>query len=1404
MEMELAQIAMPRPNQKDGHSVWRLECARAVLRISIGLVIFAYVAGRTLVLIAQPTQVSEDRLNRLIAYLSEPPDVSSQTIFVPPPREHLRPMLQAARALNKKDYARASNLLSELLADEEFEDFLIPDPDDATCAVSMRSIAEELMLNIPWDQLDTYRLRFSTTARQALEQAVAAADFDKIASIGEQYFLTPAGWEACLLMGHEQLQQGRPLAAASCFRKLIRYEPARKAHDPHASLMLATSWLMSGNELRAEKVLDELVSRSKINVQQTTIQFLEQAITLPKPTDDKLKWLTELVGRTRLRSSRSVQQWVLVRGNAQRNATSDVGMPLPLAKWEAPTNLDPEMARVVANCQRQMVLSGASTMPSVHPLAAGNVVVMRTFDQMLGIDFETGKRLWSFPPNFAGSLAARDSTTGKHLRQDINAGPFEQRYWRDSVYGQASSDGQLIFVVPQPGFVGEATHQLVLPGGQSVTNPLSRRTFNELKAIDLSRQGAVKWEVGGKTGLDEPELREAFFLGPPLPISGSLYAVCHQSGVIRLVVLDAANGHMLWSQQLASTEAFESFSELELNRLAGATPSFSEGVLVCPTGVGALVAVDVASHSAIWARQYGSGKAAAFMPRARSSDNLIDGLWRDSTITIDQGIVVYSPVDSQELICLDLLNGERLFGDSSEPSIPREDSLFVGCVDSNNIVLIGNHSVRAIALADGSTSWTTSLQTLGSPSGRGYFSSGRYYLPTTLSRILQIDLVTGKVTRNLSTDRILGNLICHRGYVISQSADHLAVYPQDEISWQIVAAAEQSESFPNDAAALKSQLLMQTGDLTGALKYASVAAKANPNPTHYDLLARTAIQAAQELPEETAKIASEFPEEFLAFHATQFRAALIDGFLAKRDFDRASELLLMELVRWSDTPTRELDTITRTTVGSGIAPSKIRIDRFVAARWNTLLEMLNDTERLVAIEKIQSWYANQSERLAEHQYRAARLIGFESLSNDQLELLASRCEAESQSLFADEIWSFLTKVDESPIRANAKLRLAKLLIRSTLFQPAAQVIADLQSNEGHVLLPNGESIAGQIGELASQLPASNLEHPHTWNRGRASISLSRGWYSHVHKDFGNDLPVYPVSMSLFTDDFPKGTRFVRGAKADTVLALDALGKAIYPFSVRHEARTASSDEIDEWDLTPMAIRIANRRGWMAQGDRIASIDLHKSKGAASAITWNVKTNYKDNLTSLEMNVAQLGWSELSPSNYLAPQSVQSTAKVWPSPHGMFFLENDSLVCLDANSGARIWEQPFNNSGNVCFGDDKQVVIWNPIGRQLLLFDARTFDLVSSRDVVADWGMVWKSSGINILFSALTQTAQTVRLFDPATNQVVWQREYPVNSRANSVDTETIAFCTPNGVLEIVVLNATKTERCISGVAGTNF
>jgi len=59
------------------------------------------------------------------------------------------------------------------------------------------------------------------------------------------------------------------------------------------------------------------------------------------------------------------------------------------------------------------------------------------------------------------------------------------------------------------------------------------------------------------------------------------------------MAIDGAKGNVLWSQQLKHSGAHHAGSAAAA---LGVSPSYANGILVCPTGAGSIVAVDLATQ----------------------------------------------------------------------------------------------------------------------------------------------------------------------------------------------------------------------------------------------------------------------------------------------------------------------------------------------------------------------------------------------------------------------------------------------------------------------------------------------------------------------------------------------------------------------------------------------------------------------------------------------------------------------------------------------------------------------------------------------------------------------------------------------------------------------------------------
>ena len=346
------------------------------------------------------------------------------------------------------------------------------------------------------------------------------------------------------------------------------------------------------------------------------------------------------------------------------------------------------------------------------------------------MDLATGKRLWEVPANEAGETATGAADGDFQGRPRMPFSSAEQRLFNDLTYGTLSSDGRYVFDIedawPTAGQAarGQPINAMVRrgmgwPGGLAEQATLC----NRLAAYEI-RTGKLKWQMKGLPGQGDQAPAELFFLGPPLPLTGQLYVLAEVQGEIRLLAIEAATGNLLWSQQLAAAE--QGFLQEPMRGWAGVSPSYADGVLVCPTSSGAIVGVDLATRTLLWGYQYaqnpgrGGRRPFGMMGFRGRYGGLAMLRTSDADACIVDGRVVANPFESDSLHCLSLSDGKVLW------KCPRQDDLYVACADAEKVVLVGRHAVRALRLADGQPAWDGRMVELpenSSPSGRG-FSAG--------------------------------------------------------------------------------------------------------------------------------------------------------------------------------------------------------------------------------------------------------------------------------------------------------------------------------------------------------------------------------------------------------------------------------------------------------------------------------------------------------------------------------------------------------------------------------------------------------------------------------------------------------------------------------------------------------
>ena len=724
-------------------------------------------------------------------------DHEPTSVFLPPSREFIRPLIRAMRIHKEGDHVHAAELIGQFLADMGEEDFLIFNDKAKGTAVSVSSIANEMLASLPESAVQAYRVRFGVPARQRLNLAIVESNYFEIAQVKQRFLLTDAGLEAAMLLGHHHFDAGRVLLAADSFQTSLDLIKQQGKSDSKLSVLTAVSWVLARRPELAEAVMKDL---AKTNGGKFRLGDQDVAIN----DDQPLAAIEAFVGAGPLDSSSAVDQWLLVGGNARRNATTVGGFPVGQPLWQVDVDASQAKLQKIKGA-RELIASDAalsyskSLVPASVPLIVDGLVLFGNEDKIQAVDFNTGKRVWAVQAG-ESFVASSNKQTGLgnpffQVQQQFgsvnvqSAFSFDNTPWSDFLQGHASSDGKFIFRIVKS--AAKSTDSINNRNVRFGRNSYSETIVpaNRLQAIDVLREGELAWEVGAGKVAGDPRLTQISFLGAPLPVDGVLYAIGKRLEEVVLVALNSADGNLLWMQSLASDEnvprsRYASISTTNTNY--SFRPSYSNGILVCPTGKNALVAIDTIGRRLLWGMQTTVGDA----PKSRTSSQL--ATLQNPQVYIENSRIVAFDVSSESrLLAMDLLDGSPLMK-VGKAGLQCREVLHVASVDEDQVVLVEKRRVRAISSNNGRKLWQTSIADFGPPTGVGYVAQTNHggtigralYLPTAANTIVKIDLKKDDAKKNrvvdgIRADRSFGNLIVHQGRVISRSETSVACFELD-------------------------------------------------------------------------------------------------------------------------------------------------------------------------------------------------------------------------------------------------------------------------------------------------------------------------------------------------------------------------------------------------------------------------------------------------------------------------------------------------------------------------------------------------------------------------------------------------------------------------------------------------
>jgi hypothetical protein len=655
---------------------------------------------------------------------------------------------------------------------------------------SPHTLASGVVRKLPPEARKVYEDFYGPVARQLLARARAQNDLPALAAVAQRYFHTEAGPEALALLAERQSESGQHLPAALCYRRLLG-RPG--ANPPGLTLYRAALAFRKVGDTkgaaRAWKRLEGNVGKDGLDVggEKLTLDQLKQRLEGVKP----------LTGA-------GAAGWPVFRGDAARSGRAaggppDLGKPL----WQRPTVMDrsdetgeveqgkeakQEIDRIF---QARLRLSEPS-LPGFFPLAAGELVVYRSYlgltavllsevkDKDGKVEGKPGEIEWksTYLEGSLGLLFANPPSR-QHLQgwlrtyEKFNLGHL--LYENPSV-GTLACDDRFVYAVDELGLPPPAP--LPLAGQKKLPRDLAARVrSNNLDAFELAT-GKIAWRLGDRERKDDP-FSGGSWLGPPLPLGGTIYALHEKAGgAVSLVCVEPAKRKVLASGPLARVQ--DPYATTLARRLHPAHLAYGGGVLVCPTHAGAVVGVDLATQTPVWAYTYREGRVPPpppprFRKPAPPPAPPQQG-WRNSAPVIVGDKVVFTAADEDSVHCLNVRDGSLVWRKGKEG-----DDLYLAGVYAGKVLLVGKASCRALDLASGKEVWRVET---GVPSGMGVAAGDTYYLPLLNRAGAQgpavgvLDLEKGQVVRFLPAGKTApGNLLFYRGQLISQGPATIAAYP---------------------------------------------------------------------------------------------------------------------------------------------------------------------------------------------------------------------------------------------------------------------------------------------------------------------------------------------------------------------------------------------------------------------------------------------------------------------------------------------------------------------------------------------------------------------------------------------------------------------------------------------------
>lgn len=1277
------------------------------------------------------------------------PSNSANNLILTAPRQLTRLLKEAETAIKQERFADGISALGAILNEDSPEapvdlngqDFFLAGQNDLFSA-SIKSRAGYLLSQLPPAGRTILETQFGVTAKIKLEEALASKDLEAIVEVTRKFPHTDAAYQGMLLLANDKLARGFPIASANLFERLLTFRYARQMFGPELARATIVAWLKAKKIGNAERCFQFAVTQfpsEQVAIGNLQFTFDSGESLLPR--------IDSFVDSQRSRAQdQEVENWETSGGNASRNAVSNASLPVKNATWKKDIDSSVPEKRLLQQQQATAIQNNRNLLPKFEARASNQLVLTKTTDaEVLAIDLETGRVKWPFYRNSAPAELKDIQLQEFGGGRGIVSRQLNTRVWASSAFGQFSCGRDRMYLIDT----------------DDAANPTSRRTnfniaTNQLQAISLSGEGKIDWQVGGNNDQfsSDPQLKGCFFLGPPVEFEGSLYVIGEQNGETRLFVLDPRSGKLVWYQQLVDTE--RQLRSDSLRRSQAISPVISNGIIVCPTGTGAIVALDATMRQLKWCRIYSRPRSTSTLRSAMqmpSEFSPTQARWHDDGMIINEGILVASPVDSDRFIACDLMSGRLLFNPKT-----RNSMRYIAGIRDGRVYLVGDSAVRCFELKTGRLAWEKDFPNNLKLVAKGLWLPNSLIVSLSNNTILEYSLADGEMLGRLQLENELGNLLYHKGTLLSVSATDVSAY---RTQYELRKSVERRLSEdPNDVSALVNQaeLLFANEDIEGAFLNLGKALKIAPeDPNARHLMIETLLAGLKNDFDTYVARAANFDYVVEGPRKFEYWKSFAIGSLRSGKPDLAFDYLV-RLLRERTGVYNPMRSKTQPPVRIE-ADRSVEFDNWIATELVRCFEAASGDKKTRIAEVIRKEINDAQEQILPLRRRHLKFFKWHPEARQQNISTAIALREEQEHAGAESLLIPLSYTKD-PSTADV----AKKLLSQRTFQD--NVMLGPRGRSLQQFMPNNDPSEQQTAMT-----------PVEWNKGAVAFNMTRNGFSRVRAGF---------AIKTISERFGRPEVCFRYSSG--LLHIQTTnGESVAPIAIPPSSQSSRTDM--------HRVHVVGGVVVFETQSELMAFDLYRALARdQDTLLWryplfrpspgpNVRYNPRN---PLRLKNIQLGVE-------VATRVVENESiTVGPiTPGGIIIKQGSNLLAVDLYSGRQMWERNGYDDDLRLAAKETRVAVVNPAMGEIEYLDCRDGRLLEKRPYDGNWRYWYSHKQFIIDYQTVPdkdaliqiehESQANLRIWSPFEDEVT---QLPYNLVANEHEGRYLAALEKTGKLHI--------------------